>query len=513
MIGYRGFLLLLPALAWLASSAMADDRSSAPAQRTPDSSFELLRTDFDAPAGGRILSDPNVKPARYVAEHPNPNEPLGFEGARFMPGTAVDPALNSGVLVDEPIEEYFDETDPDAPAPTVSSGEWLRNGCWYAEQSVVYMIRNVNVKNEITLATDLSSSVLPQDFAHLDIAPEMGYQPGLRSTVGRYLGRDPLNRDHALEFTFLGLTHWQDAASLTARFPGSIVSNLDPTRGQAGLPAFNASNFQAYAATSSFNSYELNYRINRRLPRDQMVYSRDSNWVRRANRSPLPSIFAGLRVVSIAETLKYTAESATANGLYDIATHNNLVGPQIGADWYVEHYEWRLGGRIKAGSLVNWSNQSTRVRILDAAGTHGRTQSRRVRRPAQSGFRRRDQFHRGLSVHAEFRLPQQLRSDVGNEPGPGAEPDHVFAQHAAPDFVAALAFLSGLYDRPGIYPIDELKDEGGRMKDEKNPSERTNLVLGNQVLTHPLSFRLHPSAAAVPALTDRRVAPLWACLP
>lgn len=368
MIGYRGFMLLLPALAWLASSAMADDRGPAPAQRTPDSSFQFVRTDADSSSGGRMLSDPNVKPARYVAEHPNPNEPLGFEGARFMPGTAVDPGLNSGVLVDEPIEEYFDETDPDAPAPTVSSGEWIRSGCWYTEQSVVYMIRNVSVKNEITLATDLSSSILPQDFARLEIAPEMGYQPGLRSTVGRFLGRDPLNREHALEFTFLGLTHWQDAASLTARFPGNIVSNIDPTRGQSGLPAFNASNFQAYSATSKFNSYELNYRINRRLPRDQVVYTRDSNWVRRANRSPLPSIFAGLRVVSIAETLKYTAESATANGLYDIATHNNLVGPQIGADWYVEHYEWRLGGRIKAGSLVNWSNQSTRVRILDDAG-------------------------------------------------------------------------------------------------------------------------------------------------
>ena len=54
---------------------------------------------------------------RYVAEHPNPNEPLGFEGARFNPGPAVDPGLNSGVLIDEPSEElFYDETDPDAPA-------------------------------------------------------------------------------------------------------------------------------------------------------------------------------------------------------------------------------------------------------------------------------------------------------------------------------------------------------------------------------------------------------------
>jgi hypothetical protein len=369
VIRHRASILLWPVLAWLASTAMAADPRPAPGQRTPDDSIQLSSGTADSSPSERVLFDPVVQPARYVAQHPDPNEPLGFEGARFMPGTAVDPALNSGVLVDEPTEEFFDEGDPDAPAPTVSSGEWLHNNCWYAQQSVVYMSRSVSAKNEIPLATDLSSSILPKDFAHLDIFPNMGYQPGLRSTIGRYLGRDPLNRDHALEFTFLGLTHWSDAASLTARFPGGIVSNLDPTRGQSGLPAYNASNFQAYSGTSKFNSYELNYRINNRLPRDQVVYTRDSNWVRRANRSPLPSIFAGLRVVSIAETLKYSAESATATGQYDIATHNNLAGPQIGADWFIEHYEWRLGGRIKGGSLVNASNQSTRVRILDHAGT------------------------------------------------------------------------------------------------------------------------------------------------
>jgi hypothetical protein len=311
----------------------------------------------DGGSGGRTTG--------YVAQHPNPNEPLGFSQARFNPSPAVDPGMDSGLLSAEPIEEYYDPTDPDAPAPTVSSGEWLQSGRWYATQSAVYITRSTSVKNITRLATDLSSAAIPANFSHLEIAPNPGYAPGLRSTVGAFLGRDPRNRDHAVEFTFLGLTHWSDAASLTAKLNGAIFSNIDPTR---LIPAFNGSNFQSYAQTSTFNSYELNYRINRRLNRDQLIYSRDSTWVRQVTRAPLPSIFAGLRVVSIAETLKYLANSSTANGTYNISTHNDMVGLQAGADWFIERYEWRVGGRLKGASVVNFDNQSSNVRILNTAG-------------------------------------------------------------------------------------------------------------------------------------------------
>ncbi|HJX10139.1 MAG TPA: hypothetical protein VJ733_06510 [Candidatus Binatia bacterium] len=360
-------------LACLAAGAVAADERALPTQRVPSDTADFALWPSAPPVERGRTSDGTFdafsgraeRPVQYIAQHPNPTEPLGFEGARFSPGAPVDPGLNSGIFVDEPIEEFYDPLDPESPAPAVSSGEWIRNGCWYTQQSAVYMIRNVNIKNETRLATDLSSAILPAKLSHLDIAPEMGYQPGVRSTFGRFLGRDPRNRDHAVEFTFLGLTHWQDGASLTARDPGAIISNIDPTR---SVPGYNGGNFQSYAQTSTFNSYELNYRINRRLSRDQLIYTRDSTWVRQCTRSMLPAIFAGLRVVSIAETLKYLGDSSTANATYDIATHNNLVGLQAGADWFYEHYEWRLGGRLKGGSLVNWSNQSSRVRILDDNG-------------------------------------------------------------------------------------------------------------------------------------------------
>jgi hypothetical protein len=314
-------------------------------------------------AGGAAIAPPGQS-GPFVGEQGS--EPLGFSEARFTTSEPVDPAINSGFLLDDaPLEEYYDPQDPESPAPTVSSGEWIRNGIWYTQQDAIYWTRSVSVKNITRLATDLSSASLPKDFASLEIAPSMGYAPGLRSTIGLFLGRDPRNRDHAVEFTFLGLTHWQDAASLTAKLNGAIVSDIDPTR---FVPAFNGSNFQSYFQSSKMNSWELNYRINRRLGRDQMIWTRDSNWVRRVNRDHLYTIFGGLRVISIAETLHYDANSTTATGTYDVATHNNLIGLQAGGEYFYEHYEWRFGGRLKGGGLVNFDNQSSRVRVLNGAG-------------------------------------------------------------------------------------------------------------------------------------------------
>jgi hypothetical protein len=261
--------------------------------------------------------------------------------------------------------------DLDAPAATASSGEWLRNGHWYTQQSVIYMNRSVNAKNAMILATDFSSSNLPHYQTFLAIALDMGYQPGLRSTVGRYLGRDSKNRDHSVEFTYFGLTQFHTAGSLTSVIPGGLLSNfLDPG---ANNPAFNRSDTQNFDYTSNFQSFELNYRIDRRLNRDKLVYSRDSTWVRQAKPTLLPSLFAGVRYVSIDEAFNWFSNASSfvpaSSGHYHVNSHNNLVGPQIGSDWFYEAGEWRLGMRGKAGAFVNFADQSTFVRIVDTNGT------------------------------------------------------------------------------------------------------------------------------------------------
>src|SRR5262249_10194535 len=148
--------------------------------------------------------------AGYAGAGPYGGEPLGFSGSHFDPGPGYGTPPISGIF-SAPEEEFLEEpVCADGPAPAVSSGEWLRGGCWYTQQSVVYMSRSSNVKNSIDLGIDFSSA--PVGFEHfrnvLRIPVGMGFQPGWRGTIGRYLGRDDRNRDHSVEFTFLGLTHW-----------------------------------------------------------------------------------------------------------------------------------------------------------------------------------------------------------------------------------------------------------------------------------------------------------------
>ena len=314
-----------------------------------------------------VMYDPGVRRTEYVAQYDYPDEPLGFSGAMVNPGSPVDPGRSEGMFETEiyaPIEEPM---DLDAPAPAVSSGEWVKSGYWYTHQSVVYMNRSANTKNSIILAKDIFATPLPHDNFFLQVPLGMGFEPGWRSTIGRFIGRDYQNRDHALEFTFTGLTHWGASGGLTSLTGNGLFTPIDPS---FRVPVFNGSSQQTFNQTSDFNSYELNYRIDRRLARDRMIYTRDSTWVRQAKPALLPSLYAGIRVVDVNETLSWFAQSLSpaGHGSYLVATNNTLVGPQVGLDVFYERTDFRLGIRTKGAMMVNWDWQSSHVRILDNAG-------------------------------------------------------------------------------------------------------------------------------------------------
>ncbi|MBI3836971.1 MAG: BBP7 family outer membrane beta-barrel protein [Planctomycetia bacterium] len=370
MVVHRGILLAWLVLLSLSAVARADEDD--PVVARPRRTGSADRTHRPA---ARLFGkqDAAVRPAKFVAQHPNPDEPLGFGGALVEPSTPVDPPAHPSFFDDEPLPEKREALhesqaplDPGGPAPATSSGDWLHNGRWYTEQSVVYMSRAVNVKNQVVLAADLASAALTRQQNTLAIV-DQAFQPGMRSTIGNFLGRDDRNRDHAIEFTFLGLTHWRAAGGLTAVNPGAIFTVLNFTN---TVPAFDGAKSQNYVESSSFDSYELNYRVSRRLSHDQMIYTRDSTWVRQCTPATLPSVFAGVRVVTINEKLGYFSQTVApvVNGAYRVSTHNSLVGPQIGGDWFYERSEWRFGARGKAGALVNWANQSSDVQITDANG-------------------------------------------------------------------------------------------------------------------------------------------------
>ncbi len=301
-----------------------------------------------------------VAPAAYVAQAGIPGEPLGFSAARFNPnpGPLVHPGESSAVTYGPEFEDFYND-DPTAPPPTATSGEWLRNGCWYVDAAANYMQRSANIKNDIVLAIDLAD---PND--PFGPPTDMGYEPGLILTLGRYLGRDIKNRDHSAEFTFMGLNHWSAAQSISNP-EGRIITGFD----QGGAPpVFWLSEFQSFDMTSDFNSYELNYRVDWRLGRDRILYSRDNRWIREAESAWLCSVLAGVRTVIINESLNWFATNELGTGDYLIGTHNNMVGPQVGGELFYERAYWRLGVKGKAGGLVNWASQSSTVRVLDDNG-------------------------------------------------------------------------------------------------------------------------------------------------
>ena len=335
-----------------------------PYPATSDSSL-LDEVIAAVPIGEEEVLDSDADSAWY-ASYADPNEPLGFSGAAMAPNGPVD-ANNVAGAFDEQYEPIHEPMHLHAPAPAVSSGEWLRDGCWYTQQSAVYLGPSVGPKNDVILATDFQQGVPPEVWPILSIPTDNGWAPGLRSVLGRHIGRDFRNRDHSIEFTFLGLTHWGVAGGLTSLSGGGIFTNIDPT---LLVPAFNQSSSQTFDLTSEFNSYEVNYRIERRLSRDQIVYTRDSTWVRRATPAILPALFAGIRVVNLDEQLSWFAVSSVeqSTGSYLVRTTNRMVGPQLGGDLFFERSDWRLGARAKAAVVVNWAAQSSDVRILDVNG-------------------------------------------------------------------------------------------------------------------------------------------------
>jgi hypothetical protein len=363
-------ILLLPCLALLALAQVARGDEALGAEAPVRASAKQRpappqpRGPVDPMPGMR--RDTEVVPAAFIAQHPIPNEPLGFSQSKFNPtsGPIVDPSISGETTYADFGGEFYDSGYPDGEAPAVSSGEWIRNGCWYADVAATYFNRSAAVKNRVPLSFELISQV-DLNLNRLVSENNLGYQPGIDFTLGRYLGRDVRNRDHSVEFTFLGLNHWQTGKSITAEQPGSIFLFLDF---QATVPVYEGSNFQSIDQTSDFNSYELNYRVDRRLGRDRMVYSRDNTWVREATSNWVCSFISGIRTAIVNERMYWFAQNSLGTGNYTVVTHNNMVGPQVAGELFYDHAYWRLGVRAKTGALVNFSSQSSTVRILDNNG-------------------------------------------------------------------------------------------------------------------------------------------------
>jgi hypothetical protein len=246
------------------------------------------------------------------------------------------------------------------PAPIESSGTWLNRGVWYAEADVVVLHRIWQRADMLlTFENAQTNRLLFLKAAH------PGGDAGVRTTLGRFLFRDDQNRDHTAEFTIFSFGDFVSDVALGSLTPNNLFVNPDIS---GNNPNFDGSSEQRVIYSSQFNSFELNYRMKKRLGRDQMVMDPNGHWRREAANGFNRDYLAGFRYLEMRETLNWTAEDILVNGnngQYLISTDNNLFGFQMGEGIEYETGRWSAGISAKVGLYFNDADARSQLNFTD----------------------------------------------------------------------------------------------------------------------------------------------------
>lgn len=334
----------------------------------------------------------------------------------LMTPTAPETILDSeyGQPYDIPLGDVI----PSAATEVFSTNNWFRGGRWFSQQEVVMLLRadlpNLHVAVEPTAtATNLVIDPLAQNSLSSKDA-DFTFEAGAKFTLGKVLGRDVANRDHSIDFRFMGFFDFAGSATIAEASPDDTAAADDPDgisvlgiesllgtleanstlTGVIGfnndlffnsVPGFDASLSQNIVYESDLNSFEVNYSIGGRPARDRMVMQPDGRWVRHATPSVVRGVYAGLRYVRQNERFQYTANgrpnataitdangnvfgvftgSAIERGRYVVETDNDLVGIQIGGEFVQKRTDWIFGVDGRIGGLVNFADRSSLLRQI-----------------------------------------------------------------------------------------------------------------------------------------------------
>jgi hypothetical protein len=313
------------------------------------------------PGGSRGAADP--QPRSLVID----DEPATTSVLRLgEPEAVVPPRLVEEVAVGPGEGMFIQEYGVGEIPRDDSSGTWFSSGMRYGSAEFLMLDRARNYRRNI--AFDPLVTPVPNRNNGAGTFTTQGIPfnlaPAARITVGEYLGRDDLDRDRSVEFTYYGgMSFFLDDTYNAS--PGSFL--LTPLAGPfyfppiygPGLPGFTGATTMQMTNSTVFNSMEINYKMHRRLGRDQLVMSPNGGWARHAERGWLPSIFVGTRVANLNEGFTLTSwrtdqPTDVFSGDYVIATQNWLWGLNLGAELISqnEYFYWGLRGR--AAPAVNF---------------------------------------------------------------------------------------------------------------------------------------------------------------
>lgn len=247
------------------------------------------------------------------------------------------------------------------PLFTESTGTWLRRGWWSAEVDAVMMNRMWKRDDQVVAFDNQSFRTL------LLTRDSPGAETGVRLSLGRFLFRDMVNRDHVLEFSIFGGSEFSQHDTLSSRNGGNTLGVVQTYSG--ANPSFDGSRAMRIDYDSRFASYELNYRVKGRPARDRMEYLPDGTWVRRTNKGFTRSYLIGLRHFDAVDRFSWSATNisslANQDGRYDIDTDNDMFGLQLGHSLLYDSDRWSVELMGKGGVYHNWVVAETELAITN----------------------------------------------------------------------------------------------------------------------------------------------------
>ena len=362
-------------IAW--QSAGAAERTNPPATETA-SSLAAEETSEDAPEPGPPAAKPVAFEEGLVLDTdgvvPGMNLPFAEEvsGAPVVADVVPESVIADGAIVEPP--RIVDVANPDLGGMLLddsaldempfeaSSGRWFWNGGWYVGGESLWMDRSRN--NRDIIAADIVTGTV----TYTTFAQPFNVAPGARATIGKSLGRDYLDRDRYVEFIYYGGMAYEDVDGWNGVGGNTLWTPLF-----YGAPGFNAAGRYTTNFNSDFNSWEWNYKLRRRLGRDQLVMSPNGNWTRHAERGWLPALITGIRLANVNEDWQLVSDRPGVStddfyGKYTINTGNWLLGLNIGGELISqnEFYYWGLRGR--AAPALSFTNASQEAYGINRTG-------------------------------------------------------------------------------------------------------------------------------------------------
>lgn len=317
-----------------------------------------------------------------------------------------EPMQNESMLVPgygQPYDIPIGDVIPEADSEIYSTNNWFRGGRWYSKQEFMMLLRTdlPLVHIAVDASTGVSDPFLVSAISTKDAT--FTYEAGTRLSLGKILGRDPANRDHSLEFSYMGMFDFTGRARLeevnfdplstlgVRSLLGTRESNNSISINNVGIiglgfpapliqdvPGFSRSRAQEILQQSDFNSFEMNYVIGARPARDRLIMQPDGRWVRHATPSSIKGFYTGFRYIRQNELFRYTGEGGrnrfvggtgavsfqepiAESGEYRVTTDNDLFGIQIGSDVVRKRTDWVFGLNGRVGGLINFADRHSRL--------------------------------------------------------------------------------------------------------------------------------------------------------